>query len=210
MANLRGKQAVLFKVNESGTDALLRDGVIGRLEGFDIHNSSGVKVTAKGTGSAYVTSAVALTVGQTVIPLITGTGTILAGDIITIATDPNKYVVAVGIAAPGSITLAAPGIRQAVAASQAVTVFGTASGYTPNIALSKSAAVLATRAPAVPLDANGAPMDMAEDRLVIVDPYSGIAFEVSLYLQYRQIKYEIGLAWGQAAVKADHIAILAG
>jgi len=207
MANLRGKQAVLFRVNESGTDQLLRDGVIGRLEGFDIHNSAGVKPFTKGTGASYVTSAATLTVGQTVIPLITGTGTINPGDVISIATDPNKYVVTVGIAAPGSITIGSPGIRQAVAVSQAVTVGNT---YTPNIALSKSAAVLATRAPAVPLDINGQPMDMAEDRIILTDPYSGISFEVSLYLQYRQIKYEIGLAWGQAAIKQDHIAVLQG
>jgi hypothetical protein len=166
-----------------------------------------VKPFTKGTGASYVTSAATLTVGQTVIPLITGTGTINPGDVISIATDPNKYVVTVGIAAPGSITIGSPGIRQAVAVSQAVTVGNT---YTPNIALSKSAAVLATRAPAVPLDINGQPMDMAEDRIILTDPYSGISFEVSLYLQYRQIKYEIGLAWGQAAIKQDHIAVLQG
>jgi hypothetical protein len=208
MANLRGKQAVLFRVNESGTDQLLRDGVIGRLEGFDVHNSSGVKTFTKGTGTAYTSSAAGFPIGTTVIPLITGSGTILAGDIVTFAGDTNKYVVIVGIAAPGSITIGTPGLRQALPASaQALTV---GANFATNIALSKSAAVLATRTPAVPLDANGAPMDMAEDRLVIVDPYSNIAFEVSLYLQYRQIKYEIGLAWGQAAVKNDHIAVLAG
>ncbi|EOJ6448257.1 ParB/Srx family N-terminal domain-containing protein [Escherichia coli] len=31
IANLRGKQSVLFKVNESGTEQLLREGVLGRL-----------------------------------------------------------------------------------------------------------------------------------------------------------------------------------
>jgi hypothetical protein len=208
MANLRGKQAVLFRVNESGTDQLLRDGVIGRLEGFDIHNSAGVKSFVKGTGAAYTTTAAGFAVGTTVIPLITGTGTINPGDVVTFAGDTNKYIVTVGIAAPGSITIGTPGLRVAIpTAATAVTV---GNSYTPNIALSKSAAVLATRAPAVPTDANGQPMDMAEDRITITDPYSNISFEVSLYLQYRQIKYEIGLAWGQAAIKNDHIAVLLG
>lgn len=207
MANLRGKQGLLFKVNEAGTDQLLRDGVIGRLEGFDLHNSFGVKPVTKGTGTGYVTSAVALTVGQTVIPLITGSGTILAGDIVTFATDPNKYVVTVGIAAPGSITIGAPGIRQAVIASQAVTV---GNSYTPNLAFSKSAIILATRAPAAPVDNQGRVQDMAEDRIMITDPYSGISFEISLYLQYRQLKYEVAAAWGQAVVKQENVAILIG
>jgi hypothetical protein len=56
MQNLRGKQSVLFKVNEAGTDALLREGVIGRLEGFDVHNSNSVSQVTKGTGASYVTS----------------------------------------------------------------------------------------------------------------------------------------------------------
>jgi hypothetical protein len=33
MANLRGKQSVLFKVNEAGTDQLLRKGTIGEVQG---------------------------------------------------------------------------------------------------------------------------------------------------------------------------------
>lgn len=208
MSNLRGKQSLLFKVNEAGTDQLLRDGVIGRLEGFDLHNSSGVKQVTKGTGASYTSTAAGFPVGTTSIPLITGTGTVLAGDVVTFAGDTNIYVVNTGIAAPGTIVLNNPGLRIALPASATAMTIG--NSYTPNIGLSKSAMVLATRAPAVPLDSNGVPMDMAEDRMTIVDPYSGIAFEVSLYLQYRQIKYEIGLAWGQAVVKSENVAILMG
>ena len=208
MSNLRGKQSLLFKVNESGTDQLLRDGVIGRLEGFDIHNSSGVKQVTKGTGTGYTSTTAGFPIGTTSIPLITGTGTILAGDIVTFAGDTNNYVVTTGIAAPGTIVIGAPGLRVALAASAVALTVG--NSYTPNIALSKSAMVLATRAPAVPLDLNGNPMDMAEDRQIITDPYSNLSFEVSLYLQYRQIKYEIGLAWGQAVVKQENVAILMG
>lgn len=208
MLNLRGKQSLLFKVNESGTDSLLRDGIIGRLEGFDIHNSSGVKALVKGTGASYTTSGTALPVGTTSIPLITGTGTVLAGDVVTFAGDTNKYVVNTGVAAPGTIVIGNPGLRVAIAASATAMTIG--NSYTPNIALSKSAMVLATRAPAVPLNMDGVPMDIAEDRQLITDPYSGITFEISLYLQYRQIKYEIGLAWGQAVVKSDNVAVLMG
>jgi hypothetical protein len=208
MANLRGKQSLLFKVNESGTDQLLRDGVIGRLEGFDLHNSSGVKAVTKGTGTAYTSTAAGFPIGTTSIPLITGSGTVLAGDVVTFAGDANKYVVNTGVAAPGTIVIGSPGLRIALPAVATAMTIG--NSYTPNIALSKSAMVLATRAPAVPLDANGTPMDMAEDRMLITDPYSGITFEVSLYLQYRQVKYEIGLAWGQAVVKPDNVAIVIG
>lgn len=40
IANMRGKQSVLFKVNEAGTEQLLREGVLGRLQGFNIDRKS--------------------------------------------------------------------------------------------------------------------------------------------------------------------------
>ena len=203
--NLRGKQAVLFRVNEAGTDQLLRNGAVGEVGGLIVGNSAQIKAVVKGTGAAYTTSGSALAVGTTVIPLITGTGTVLAGDVVTFAGDTNKYVVNVGIAAPGSITIGAPGLRVAIpAAATAMTV---GNSYTPNLAFAKTAIVLATRIPATPLDVNGNAMDMADDRTIVVDPFSGLAFEVALYTQYRQIKYEVALAWGFAGVKPEHICV---
>ncbi|MDE1179493.1 P22 phage major capsid protein family protein [Paraburkholderia sp.] len=161
MANLRGKQNVLFKVNEAGTDDLLRRGIIGELEGSMLHNSAAVKAVTKGTGASYTTDTAGYAVGATVINLITGTGTTLAGDSVTFAGDTNKYVVQVGNTAPGTITLAAPGLLQAIPASAtAMTIGNTA---TSNVAFSKSAVQLITRAPAMPIGPNGEAMDMADD-----------------------------------------------
>lgn len=203
MANIRGKQSVLFKVNEAGTDELLRQGIIGRLQGFDLRDSAGVPTPTKGTGAAYTTTAAGFAVGTTSIPLITGSGTILAGDTVTFAGDTNKYVVQTGIAAPGTIVIGSPGLRQAIpAAATAVTVGNTA---TQNVGFHRSYLQLATRAPAMPEGG-----DSASDVMEITDPVSGLTFQVALYRQYRQVRYEIGLAWGVKAVKGDGIAVLLG
>lgn len=209
IANIRGKQNVLFKVNESGTDALLRRGVVGEVEGMMVGNSAAIKSTpiTKGTGASYTTDTAGYAVGATSINLITGTGTILAGDIITFAGDSNQYVVATALAG-GVVKIAAPGLRQAIPASATAVTVG--NNFVPNVAFAKTALVLATRLPAVPVDASGRPMDMADDRTVIVDPVSGLAFEVALYTQYRQLKYEVALAWGGVAVKPEHIALNLG
>jgi hypothetical protein len=203
MANIRGKQSVLFKVNEAGTAELLRNGTIGMLEGFMLHNSAQVKTPTKGTGASYTSDTAGYAVGATDITLITGTGTVLAGDVVTFAGDTNKYVVRVGVTAPGVLKLALPGLKVALAASAvAMTVGATA---TQNVALSRNAIHLVTRAPAMPEGG-----DDADDVTEITDPISGLAFQVAVYKQYRRVKYEIGLAWGVGAVKPEHIANLLG
>jgi hypothetical protein len=199
---------VLFKVNEAGTDQLLRDGIIGRLEGMDLHNSAAIKPVTKGTGASYTSDTAGYAVGATVINLITGTGTVLAGDTVSFAGDTNKYVVVSGVAAPGAITIAAPGLQQAIPTSAtAMTVGATA---TPNLAFSKSAIQLITRAPKMPIGPDGRAMDMADDLIQITDPVTGITYDVAVYRQFMQLVYHVRLAWGTQAIKQNHIATLLG
>ena len=205
-ANLR-TLANLTRVNEAGNDDLLRRGVLTDLHGFAIRESAQIKTHTAGTGALATTGTAGYAVGATTIALASaGTGTILAGDVITFANDPNKYVVVSGdadVSGGGTITIAAPGLRQALPASAvAITVIAATSR---NMAFSRSAIALATRAPALP---DGG--DSASDRMIVTDPVSGLSFEVSLYKQYRQIQYEIAVAWGCAAVKPEHMALLLG
>lgn len=66
---------------------------------------------AKGTGAGYrMQFFTTFDVGTKSIPLVSGNGTILAGNCITIATDPNTYVVASGINSPGTLRIADPGL----------------------------------------------------------------------------------------------------
>ncbi len=207
MQNLRGKQSVLFKVNESGTEQLLREGIIGRLEGFDVRNSAAVVQHTKGTGSAYVTSG-STAVGVSSIALVTGANTVLAGDVVTFAADANnKYVVNTGVAAPGTIILGAPGAQVTIATANALTV---GNSYTPNMAFSRSAIMLITRPPLSPIGPDGRAMDMADDVMMITDPVSGITFEIAVYRQFMQLVYHVRLAWGAQAIKPNHIATLIG
>jgi hypothetical protein len=202
MFNLRGKQSVLFKVNEAGSSDMLRNGMTDRVQGFALRNSGGIVVHTKGTGASYlVNNASNYAVGDTGIALDTGSGTVLAGDIVTFNGDTNKYVVNTALAA-GSLAIGAPGLRAALANDTAMTV---GNSYTPNAAFARSAVILAARAPAVPEGG-----DNADDAMMITDPLTGLTFEVRVYRQYRQVKFEIGLAWGVNAIKSNHIALLAG
>lgn len=202
MANLRGKQSVLFKVNEAGTNDMLRNGMTDRVQNFALRYSGGIAAHTKGTGANYVTSG-STAAGVRDIALVTGTGTVLAGDVVTFAADAaNKYVVGTGVTAPGTISLNKPGARVVIATANALTVGGS---YTPNIAFARNAIVLAARAPAVP---DGG--DSADDSMMLTDPLTGLTFEVRVYRQYRQVKYEVCLAWGCAVIKPEHVATLIG
>ena len=207
MANLRGKQSVLFRVNEAGREDMLRNGITDRLQGLALRQSAAVRRHTRGTAASATTNNAGYAIGATTITLASaGTGTILAGDVITFAGDTNQYVVATGdadVSNGGTVVLAAPGLVQAIPA--AATNITVTANSNRNMFFARSAIALATRAPALPEQG-----DSAIDRMLVTDPLSGLTFEISMYAQYRQMQYEVALAWGCAAVKPEHIGLLLG
>lgn len=205
-ANLR-TNTQLTKANEAGDMMTLRQGELVDLSGISFKESGQAVSHTKGTGAGATTNAAGYAVGDTVITLAAaGTGTIVAGDVITFAGDTNKYVVASGdadVSNGGTITLAKPGLRQAIPA--AATNITVGASYAANVAFSQNAIVLATRAPELPQEG-----DLALDRMLITDQRSGMVFEVSLYPGYRKIRAEIAAAWGYKVVKPEHMALLLG
>jgi hypothetical protein len=206
-ANLRG-QANLQSVSAAGNDSLLRRGVLLDMFGFALRESAGVKAHTKGTAASYALDLTAgYAVGSTSIHIDSGTGTIVAGDILTntkTARDTNKYVVKTGCAgdADQDIVLAKPGNQVAWVNNDLVTV---GNNYTANLGFSRSAINLMMRVPAMPEGG-----DSADDVTVITDELTGISFQVAMYRQRRRVAYEVGLAWGVKAVKSEAIAILLG
>lgn len=201
-ANLLTKQATLFQVNTSGTNTMLRQGDLGMVQKFAIGESGQISGHIKGTGTLYTSTTAGFAIGTTEIPLITGSGTVLAGDTITFAGDSNKYIVVEGVAAPGTITIGGPGLLVALAASAVALTIGATSNE-QNMFFDRHAIVLITRPPKLPTQG-----DSAMDRTMVVDPISGLAFEISAYKQYRQIKFEIALVWGFDVVNEEHAGIL--
>lgn len=194
-------------VSAAGGDAGLRQGVLLPINGLDIRQSAQVQSHTKGTATGYdVNLTAGYDVGDTDI-VVNGSnsGTILTGDVVTWAGDANKYLVysaTASGAATGNITLNKPGLM----ATLADTVEGTTGeSYTANMCFHKSAIQLVTRVPAVPSVG-----DSAFDSTIITDPVTGLSFEVRGYLQYRRVKYEVGLAWGCAMVKPEWAAVLLG
>ncbi len=198
----------LNKVNEAGDAALLRRGELLNIHGFSIRESAQVKAHAKGTGSGYL---VDLTAGYAAVSktihVDTGTGTILAGDILTntkTSRDTNKYVIKTGFAGDGDgdIVVADPGIKVAWVNNDPVAV---GNGYTANMAYQRNAIHLLARLPKMPPGG-----DAASAQEVVTDPVSGISFQILEYGEYRQRIFEVAVSWGVKCVKAEWLALLLG
>jgi hypothetical protein len=198
----------LSRVNESGTQMTLRQGELLNVYGMSLKETGQSVSHTKGTGASATTNNAGYAVGATTITLASaGTGTIVADDVITFAGDTNQYVVVTGdadVSGGGTIVIESPGLRKAIPAS--ATAITVTNSYTAaGVAFSQDALWLAARAPAVPEEG-----DAAEDRILITDQRSGLTFEVCIYLGYKKVRYEIGLAWGVKATKPRHIALLKG
>ena len=202
-ANLRSL-GQLTKANEADTDATLRRGLLLNISGFNIRESGQIVTHAAGsfTGDALVNNSGGYAKGATTIAVDGATAIALkAGDIVTFSGDPAHYVVASDASAT-PITLAAPGLRGAVADDATVTALGS---YAASLAFDRNALQLIARTPAMPQGG-----DRADDVTVVTDPVSGISFQVAVYREYRRVRYEVGLAWGVKLIKPEHVAILMG
>lgn len=184
---------------QAGTDEERRSGVLQRQFGFMPRESAGVGTHTKGTGSGFlVNNGAGYAVGATAITVDTGSGTILAGDVITFAGDTNKYVVASALAS-NVVTIATPGLRVAVADNTAITV---GNNYAANLAFERSACVGIMRPPLVP-------ENPTIQQMAVSDPL-GMTYLMLEIAQYGQVSWELHLAWGFKAVNSEFSAIVLG
>lgn len=188
---------IIQQAYQAGSESERRTGALLRQFGFAISESAGIGTHTKGTGASYVLGS-AHAVGATTIAVTTGTGTILAGDVVTIAGDTNKYVVT-GALAGGSFTIGAPGLRVAAAGAAAVTV---GNNYAANVAFERSAVVGVMRPPLMPANPTISQMLVSDDK--------GMTYLMLDIAQYGQRTWELHLAWGFKTINGEFSSIVLG
>lgn len=202
MAKLRGKNSIMNKAYNLGSDEFIRYGYTDPILGFRMWKSSGLNLhdnTATSTGNGYLL-AQGYDAGSAELAVDTGTGVIAAGDAVTI--NGNTYMVKQGIDAPGVLTINRPGLVTEGADNAALDLI---KKYTPCVAFHTDAVQLATRAPAVPKMG-----DLAIDRFMLASEKTGLVYEVAIYPEYKQVVMEIGIAYGAAVMNGENVAVLLG
>ncbi len=195
-----GKRGELSKVSEAGTDEMLRNGIIGRLKGFNVTMANDVKLGATIAGSGYVTNGVQA-VGATGIVVQTGTGAVPKGTVVRFAADTvNAYVVAADYAGGAGTLPLTSGLVNSIAGSNALTL----SAGRRSMAFHREALGLAIRLPALP------PEGDAGVHQVITDPVTGIGLRFSTYKGYGLNNYELSSAWGVKTVRPELLKLLLG
>lgn len=196
--NLRNL-GVLQNAYAAGSDQERRTGEFLPQMGFRLSESAGIALHTKGTGASYaINNSGGYAVGSTALTVDTGTGTILAGDIITIGSDTNKYVV-VSALSGGVVTIGAPGLKVAAADDATVTV---GNNYTANLAFERSAVVGVMRPPIMPANPT-------IQQMLVSDPF-GMTYLMLDIAQYGQRSWELHLAWGFKAVNGEFASIVLG
>jgi hypothetical protein len=200
--NLR-KLTQLTNVDNAGTSMTLRQGELLDLFGMSLKESAGIKQFVAGDATGLTIAAASAGAVKLKASAVTS-GSLKVGDVITIAGDTTKYTVT---SIPETLAANAefgimPALAKDASANAAVTV---AANSVRNVAFTRGAIQLVTRAPALP-----GGRDSAVDSYMLTDPRSGLSFEVRIYEGYRKMRMELACAWGVKTIKPEHVAALLG
>tara|TARA_R110002073_G_scaffold7117_1_gene41075 strand:- start:3122 stop:4285 length:1164 start_codon:yes stop_codon:yes gene_type:complete len=193
----------LFNANTAGSTDVREQGILLNVHGINLRESGQISAHAAGT----LTTSTPLTdgadvVGETSVAINGGNGTIVAGDIVNIASSSQRIVAKSGFTDAGNLVVNGSGLKATTANDKAVTLEG---AYVPTSVFHRNALELAMRAPAVPSVG-----DSAVDSLIVNDPFSGLVFEIRLYTGYRKSLIEVAAVWGVKAWKSDFITTIVG
>jgi hypothetical protein len=193
------KLGIIQQAYQAGTDAERRSGELMRQFGFAIRESAGIGSHTKGTGTLYVTSG-STAPGVQDIALVTGTNTVLAGDVVTFAADTtNKYVINTGVAAPGTIKLGRPGAKVTIATANAMTI---GNNYTANLAFERNAVVGIMRPPVMP------PNPLIQS--TYISDKQGLTYLLVQIAGDGMVTWRLHLCYGFKVVQSEHVAIVMG
>lgn len=198
------KLGIVQQAMVAGSDAERRSGKLMPQFGFKIFESAGLTKHTKGTATGLDTDTGGnVAVGTTSLNIDGGNGgTLLAGDVLTIAGDSTQYISHTALAAATddhTLVIAKPGVRVLCANGTEIAI---GDDYTPNFAFERQAVVGIMRPPIMPANPT-------INQMVISDG-NGMSYLMLEIAQYGMITWELHLAWGFQVVQPEYVVTLLG
>ena len=198
-------QIVKFADASASTDPnVIIEGRVGRKLGFNWVELNKMPYHTAGTGGTITSNGAHATTGVTTISIAnSAAGTLLEGDIITIAGDTQNYVVGADVTWSGAgnqnVTIS-PGLKIALAGSDAITRLGS---HTVNLAFHPDAIAFASRQMDDP---------DRDEKLIqfLTDPVSGLALRVEKERQHKQTVWSIDCLAGVVTLLPSRIVRVIG
>lgn len=202
-ANALGLQPISNQQWRVGlNEAAIVSGMISRTLGFDWFMHQLAPIHIAGTASGYAVNAGGgLAVGATTIPVDTGTGTLVEGDILTFAGHTQTYVVTTAYAGGSGNVSIYPGLKILVPDNTAVSV---KASHTVNIAMHRDAIAFATRPLENAADGLGALIQSA------VDAVSGLTLRLEVTREHKRTRFSYDILYGCSVVRREFGVRIAG
>lgn len=194
--------AIFQKANESGSTDTLTEGIIGRRYGMEwlLENylpSFTGGTLSNGTGKLAKINNASVSVGDTSVPMddTTLTGTLVVGDLFTVAGDDQQYVVTAAATAAGNAiaSVSFSPAAQVAWANDAVVTF-VANHDVAGLAVHNEAFAFASR----PL---GETFQGGNMIMSIPDPHSGLVLTMEMSREHKQTKVDFSCLWGSVCAQ---------
>ena len=190
---------IFQRVNESGDASVMREGFIGRRLGMDWDSDAYMPSHTRGTltGSPLVNGAV--TAGATTVNIDAGslTGTVVVGDLFTVAGDTQQYVVTANATASGNAIAGMTFSPAAVTnwADNAAVTF-VATHAVAGLAIQKQAIAFASRPLITEVGFSGGNIIREYP-----DMESGLVLNMEISREYKRTKVDFSCLWGVTMVR---------
>lgn len=182
-------------------DAVIAGNLNNKL-GFRWWMNQNVQTHTAGAGSGYVVNIGAgVAAGIKVIPVDTGTGALVEGDILSFAGHAQTYVVTAAYAGGSGNISIEPGLQVAVADNVAITK---RASHVMNLAYHRDAIAFASR----PLQAHGAGLGVVSSSAV--DPVSGLALRLEVKHEHKRLRWSFDCLYGGNVIRRELGARLLG
>ena len=194
----------LIQAFQRGGNDTLNKGQLGELLGFDMQRGSQVPTHTAGTAAGTLINSATVAVGDTSVAVDTGAGTIVAGDIFTVAGDTQTYVATAAVpdVSAGTLTFYPPA-KVAWADGAAITL---KASHVVNLGFDQGAFALAMRQPRVPELAQNIVIPFADNG----EGGTGMQFALSMVPGYWAESLEVVALYGTATLRPERAVRMAG